>query len=136
MPASAQGRFAGRKAVVVKNFDDGHGDRKFPHCIVAGIDRYPRRVTKGMGKKKIDRRSKIKPFVRFVNYNHVMPTRYVCDFDVKKLVDEASFGAPETLAESRKAVKAEFEGKYAAQASIKSEKFSTGASYFFQKLRF
>jgi hypothetical protein len=27
------GRFAGRKAIVVKNYDEGHGDRKFPHAI-------------------------------------------------------------------------------------------------------
>lgn len=38
------GRYAGRKAVVVKPFDEGSENRKFGHAIVAGIDRYPRRV--------------------------------------------------------------------------------------------
>lgn len=47
------------------------------HFPVAGIERYPRKVTKSMGKKKIAKRSKVKPFVKVVNFNHVMPTRYV-----------------------------------------------------------
>ena len=28
-----QGRYAGRKAVVVKTYDDGSADRKFPHAV-------------------------------------------------------------------------------------------------------
>ena len=31
---------------------------------VAGIDRYPRKVTKRMSKKKLKMRSKIKPFLK------------------------------------------------------------------------
>jgi len=30
-----------------------------------------------MGKKRIAKRSKVKPFVKIINYNHFMPTRYV-----------------------------------------------------------
>jgi hypothetical protein len=30
-----QGRFAGRKAVVVQSHDDGHGDRRFGHALGA-----------------------------------------------------------------------------------------------------
>merc|ERR1712010_237489 len=70
------GRFAGRKAVIVKPTDDGTTDKPFGHALVAGIDRYPRKVTKRMAKKKIKMRSKIKPFLKVVNYNHLMPTRY------------------------------------------------------------
>ena len=69
------GRYAGKKAVIVKTFDDGHAERKFGHCIVAGVDRQPRKVTKAMSQTKVKKRSKIKPFVKFVNFNHVMPTR-------------------------------------------------------------
>ena len=47
------GRFAGRKAVVVKNYDDGTSDKPYGHALVAGIERYPRRVIRKMGKKKI-----------------------------------------------------------------------------------
>jgi len=86
------GRFAGRKAVVVKASDEASKDKKFGHAIgmyfcsdrnvshrlndaVAGIDRYPRKVVKAMGKKKLEKRSKIKPFVKVLNYSHLMPTR-------------------------------------------------------------
>uniref|UniRef100_A0A8C6PM66 Large ribosomal subunit protein eL27 n=1 Tax=Nothobranchius furzeri TaxID=105023 RepID=A0A8C6PM66_NOTFU len=71
------GRYAGRKAVIVKNIDDGTADRPYSHALVAGIDRYPRKVTTTMGKKKIAKRSKIKAFVKVFNYNHLMPTRSV-----------------------------------------------------------
>ena len=39
-------------------------ERPYPHAIVAGVDRYPRKVTKGMGKKRIEKRSKVKPFIK------------------------------------------------------------------------
>jgi large subunit ribosomal protein L27e len=58
------GRYAGRKAVIVKPTDDGTSDKPFGHALVAGIDRYPRKVTKRMAKKKIKMRSKIKPFLK------------------------------------------------------------------------
>ena len=39
-------------------------ERPYPHAIVAGIERYPRKVTRGMGKKRIEKRSKVKPFIK------------------------------------------------------------------------
>merc|ERR1712129_39205 len=47
-----QGRFAGKKAVVVKAFDDGSRARPFGHCLVAGVDKAPLKVNKTMSKKK------------------------------------------------------------------------------------
>lgn len=38
------GRYAGKKAIVVKTYDDGTPNREFSHCLVAGIERAPRRV--------------------------------------------------------------------------------------------
>lgn len=69
------GRYAGRKAVIVKNYDEGNSEKPYGHALVAGIDRYPLKVNKKMGKKRISKRCKIKPFVKVVNYNHIMPTR-------------------------------------------------------------
>lgn len=60
-----------------QNIDDGTADRPYSHALVAGIDRYPRKVTTTMGKKKVAKRSKIKAFVKVFNYNHLMPTRLV-----------------------------------------------------------
>ena len=62
------GRYAGRKAVVVKPSDEGTTDKPFSHALVAGIDRYPRKVTKKMSKKKVAKRSKIKPFLKVKNH--------------------------------------------------------------------
>merc|ERR1712156_466723 len=75
------GRYAGRKAVIVKSYDDGTGDRQYGHALVIGMERYPRPVTKNMSKTKLKRRSKIKPFIKVANYNHMMPTRYSVDIN-------------------------------------------------------
>ena len=59
-----QGRQAGKKVVVIKQLDEGSKERPFPHAIVAGIERYPRKVTRRMGQKKLAHRSKVKPFIK------------------------------------------------------------------------
>ncbi len=43
-------RFAGKKAVVVKPYDDGSKTRPFPHALVAGVAKAPTKVTKNMSK--------------------------------------------------------------------------------------
>lgn len=58
------GRYAGRKAIIVKTYDDGTADKQFGHALVAGVDRYPKKVIKNMGKKKMAKKSKIKPFIK------------------------------------------------------------------------
>ena len=63
------GRYAGRKAVIVKPNDEGTSDKPFGHALIAGVDQYPRKVTKKMGKKKIAKRSKIKPFLKVKSIN-------------------------------------------------------------------
>ena len=69
------GRYAGKKAVIVKNYDDGSNDRPYGHALLAGVARYPLKITKGMGKKRVKKRSRIKTFCKVTNYNHMMPTR-------------------------------------------------------------
>lgn len=64
------GRYAGKKAVVIKNYDEGTSDKQYGHALIAGIDRYPRKVHKRMGKKKIHKRSKIKPFLKVNNFSN------------------------------------------------------------------
>merc|ERR1711894_308632 len=121
------GRFAGRKAVIVKSYDEGSSDKPYGHALVAGLDRYPRKVTKKMGKKKIKDRSKIKSFVRVYNYNHLMPTRYSVDVPMDKtVVNKEVFRDPALKRKARQTTKANFE-----------EKYKTGKNrWFFQKLRF
>ena len=44
----------------------GTQDRAYGHALVAGIERYPRKVTKSMNKVKLGKRSRVKPFVKVV----------------------------------------------------------------------
>lgn len=69
------GKYAGKKAVIVKQYDDGADQRKYGFSIVAGVARCPKKVTKAMGKKKLARRSRVKPFIKILNNTHMMPTR-------------------------------------------------------------
>ena len=82
------GRYAGKKAVILKLFYEGSSSRKFGHALVAGISRAPRKVTKGMSDARIARRIRVKPFVKYVNFNHFMPTRYMLSehLDIKNTI--------------------------------------------------
>merc|ERR1712189_173199 len=121
------GKYAGRKAIIVKNYDDGTQDRQYGHALVAGIDRYPLKVTKSMGKKRDSKRSKIKTFVKIVNYNHLMPTRYSVDVPLNKSVVNK-----DVLKDSSKRKRARTEVKSKLEERYKSGK----NKWFFQKLRF
>ena len=69
------GRFAGKKVVVIKQADEGTKERPYPHAIVAGVERYPKKVTRGMGAKKIAKRSKVKPFIKVRSMSPVSSLR-------------------------------------------------------------
>lgn len=125
------GRYAGRKAIIVRVFDEGTKGRQFPHALVVGIDRYPRNVTKTMSKKKILKRSKIVPFVKYVNLQHVMPTRYSSDLDIKSFVTQATMKTSEKRHTSKVDVKKVLEEKYFAGTTP-----GTGNAWFYKKLRF
>lgn len=120
------GRYAGRKGLIVKS-QDGAKDRLYGHALVVGIDKYPRKVTSRMSKKKIQRRSKIKPFVKVINFNHLMPTRYSVDISFnKKVVTKDKIKDASGRRSARREVKAKLE-----------ERYKTGKNrWFFQKLRF
>merc|ERR1712054_629106 len=81
-----QGRMAGKKAVIVKTFDEGTPDRPYGYCLVAGIQKYPLKISKQMSEKKIAKRSKLKPFIKSVNYTHLMPTRYALEVELKPVL--------------------------------------------------
>ena len=57
----------------------------------------------------------MKPFIKCVNYNHLMPTRYALDVELKSLVtaDVVSGGNLPAKQNVRKEVKKLFEEKYA-----------------------
>jgi large subunit ribosomal protein L27e len=123
-----KGRQAGKKAVIVKNFDEGEkaAGKKYGFALVVGIDRAPLKVTKSMSQRKIMRRSRVKPFLKLVNYNHVMPTRYTFEVDLKERVSVETTKDPAKKKEAKKAIR-----------KVLEEKYKTGQNkWFFQKLRF
>jgi len=126
------GRFAGRKAVIVKNFDERSSDKPFGHALVAGINRYPGKIVRRMSKKRRERNSKVKPFLKMYNYNHLMPTRYHIDFPFEKVVDNAGPQVKELTTDPAK--------KKQVLATVKKEfetRFKSGINrWFFTKLRF
>ena len=111
---------------------------KFEHVLVAGIDKYPRKVTRSMKEDRIKKRTQIKPFVKHVNLNHIMPTRYqLSDMDLKKVIGghEKKIRDGESK-EACEAVKKIFEERYRKQNESNSQRNKDGAKYFFKKLRF
>jgi large subunit ribosomal protein L27e len=122
-----RGRFAGKKVVIIKPHDDGSKSHPFGHALVAGIERYPLKVTKAHSAKKVAKRTKIKPFVKVVNYNHLMPTRYTFELDtLKTAVSTETFKEPSQREEAKKTIKKVFEEKHQAGKN----------QWFFTKLNF
>ncbi|KAI9153188.1 hypothetical protein LWI29_036409 [Acer saccharum] len=121
-----QGRYAGRKAVIIKSFDDGTRERPYGHCLVAGIKKYPNKVIRKDNTKKTAKKSRVKAFIKLVNYQHLMPTRYTLDVDLKDIVTADSLQSKDKKVTSSKETKKRFE-----------ERFKTGKNrWFFTKLRF
>lgn len=90
------------------------------------MERAPLKVTKAMSQKKIARRCRVKPFVKLINYSHLMPTRYSFELEATVPITEEDLKDPAKKKEIRTELKKTMEAKY-----------KTGQSkWFFQKLRF
>ncbi|EKM57310.1 uncharacterized protein PHACADRAFT_255006 [Phanerochaete carnosa HHB-10118-sp] len=121
------GRHAGKKVVVIKQLDEGTKERPYPHAIVAGIERYPLKVTKRMGAKKLAKRSKVKPFIKVINYSHLFPTRYALELEsLKGSVQSETFKEPSQREDAKKLIKKQLEERHAGGKN----------KWFFQPLHF
>ena len=137
------GRRAGKKAVIVKPYDEGSRKtgKSFPHALVAGVERAPLKVHKRMKKEKIEKRCRVKPFVKYVNYTHLLPTRFTVagefttgDKELKHQITEEKMEKPE----SRKAVKAELKKLFTDRFNNPDETSEKqgNVDFLFKKLRF
>merc|ERR1712151_1045290 len=131
----------GRKAVIVKQFDEGKKGKTFSRALVAGVERAPLKVTKRMSKEKVKRRSTLKPFVQVVNYNHILPTRFQVtgEFaqggsELKTVVSEDKLGNKETRKKLKQEVRAIFTDRY--NSPDESNEKQPAVTFFFEKLRF
>ncbi|KAE8803733.1 60S ribosomal protein L27-3 [Hordeum vulgare] len=110
-----QGRYAGKKAVIMHVFEEGTRDRPYWHCLVAVLDKYLKKVIRKDSAKK----SRLKVFLKLVNFTHLMPTRYTLD------VYHDSLTTKDKKLTAAKSAKAKLE-----------ERFKTGNNrWFFTKQR-
>jgi len=85
------GKFAGKKGLIIKSNYENTKERRYPHCLVVGLSRAPRRVTKASLKKRndliqklesdknnVDRLNSLKRlgvFIKNYNMTHLLATR-------------------------------------------------------------
>ncbi|GAY45689.1 hypothetical protein CUMW_091280, partial [Citrus unshiu] len=79
-----KGRNASRKAVIMKSFDDGTRERPNGHCLVA----------------------------RIKNYQHLMPTCYTLDVDLKEVVTTNSLQSKDKKVTACEETKKHLEEKF------------------------
>ena len=66
-----------------------------------------------MSKARQTKRSKVKPFIKVVNYTHLMPTRYTLDLEgLKGVVTNETFKEVSQREEAKKTVKKTLEERY------------------------
>jgi len=122
-----RGRYAGKKVVIIQPVDQGTKQHPFSYALVAGIERYPSKVTRRMGKKRVEKRSKVKPFIKMINYNHIMPTRYTLELEgLKSVISNDTFKEVSQREDAKKNVKRALEERY----------LSGKNRWFFTPLRF
>jgi large subunit ribosomal protein L27e len=101
------------QVVIIQPIDSGNKSHPYGHALVAGIERYPSKITRRMSKARQEKRSKIKPFIKAVNYNHLMPTRYTLELEgLKGSVTPDTFKEVSQREDAKKTVKKTLEERY------------------------
>lgn len=66
-----------------------------------------------MSKTRQEKRSKIKPFIKVINYNHLMPTRYTLELEgLKGTISGETFKEVSQREDAKKTVKKVLEERY------------------------
>ena len=122
------GRNAGAKGVIVKSNYESVKDRKYPHCLVVGLSKGPRKPTKRnlaklqakikkleASKDSNDRLNALKSFGVFIktyNMSHLLATRYTVkeDFGIAKTMEKLE-GLAKKVKDDRALVESKEKGK-------------------------
>ena len=99
-----QGRYAGKKAVIVKNYDEGTLASVRTRARVRPRD-VPPQGDEEDAQEEAGQAPCVKTFIKTVNYNHLMPTRYSLDVDLKATVTDALENATKKTAARKEAKK-------------------------------
>ncbi|CAD2100767.1 60S ribosomal protein L27, putative [Plasmodium vinckei lentum] len=131
------GRRAGKKAIIINTYEGQTRERPYSYCLVAGIEKHPLKVSKKMSKTKIVKRSKVKAFVKYINVNHILPTRYQVanDFDIKSLASDELLRSKNKKKEVKKLGKI-FRDKFLDPINKKTGEVSKDVSFLHKKLYF
>jgi len=88
-----------------------------------------------MNAKKQERKSRMKPFVKYVNYNHLLPTRFMVkdDFEFRSTVTEDIMANRETRKTVLTQLKTDFQNRYMQNEGAEKQ---ANANFLFSKLRF
>ena len=109
---------------------------RFPHLLVAGIARHLPQVKRTDSKKKFIRKTSVKPFVKYVNQNHVLPTRFqVNDFDLKDVKDD-NLKTKEARIALKKTLHDAFTNTLRNLPNPKENEKAGHTKFFFSRLRF
>ncbi|KAE8789079.1 60S ribosomal protein L27-3 [Hordeum vulgare] len=120
-------KYAGKKVVIVRVLEEGTRDRPYGQCLVVGLAKYPKKVIRKDSAKKTANKSRVKVFLKLVNFTYLMPTRYTLDVDLKEVVS----GAPDSLTTKDKKLTAAKSAKAKLEERFKTDK----NMWFFTKLR-
>jgi len=86
-----------------------------------------------MSKTRQTKRSKVKPFIKVINYNHLMPTRYTLELEgLKGVVTSDTFKEVSQREDAKKTVKKALEERY---TSGKNRWFFTPLSTYFADIQ-
>ena len=99
-----------------------------------GVATLVKHIMRNTTQKKLKKRMAVKPFVKAVNLNHMMPTRYSLDVSdkLKALVSDDTLSSEEKHAAALKRVKKVMDDRYKNIAVAKNTKAAMGAAYFYQ----
>ena len=122
------GRNAGAKGIIVKSNYENTKDKKFPHCVVVGLAKGPRKPTKRNIAKlqarikklesssdAVDRLNALKSFGVFIktyNMSHLLATRYAVkeDFGISKTIEKLD-NLDKKIREDKQAIEAKEKAK-------------------------
>ena len=122
------GRNAGAKGIIVKSNYDNTKDRKYPHCMVVGLSKGPRKPTKRnlakleqrirkleSSKDSNDKINSLKSFgvfIKYYNMSHLLATRYTVkeDFGITKIIEKLE-SMSKKLKENQAAIEAKEKNK-------------------------
>ena len=122
------GRNAGSKGIIVKSNYENTKDKKYPHCVVVGLSKGPRKPTKkNIAKlqariRKLESQSDVTDrlnalksfgvFIKTYNMSHLLATRYTIkeDFGIQKSIEKLD-NLDKKIKEDKQAIEAKEKAK-------------------------